>query len=63
MYKNIFVDVITKKNDYCTLIGKLCFRMLRKEKIMIHTNLSIALMLAQIVFVSSSDAYRNQVGA
>lgn len=40
-----------------------CSRMLRKEKIMIHANLSVALMLAQIVFVSSSDAYRNQVGA
>ena len=35
--------------------------MLHNEKILIHANLSVALMLAQLVFVSSSDAYRNKV--
>ncbi|KAH3691085.1 hypothetical protein DPMN_191760 [Dreissena polymorpha] len=34
--------------------------MLGNEKILIHFNLSLALMMGQLVFVSSSDAHRNQ---
>ncbi|WAR27945.1 AGRD1-like protein, partial [Mya arenaria] len=35
--------------------------MLGREKVMIHANLSLSLMLGQIVFVSSSDAHKNPV--
>jgi len=37
--------------------------MLGREKIMIHCNLSLALLLGQIVFVSSSDAYKDPVNS
>ena len=35
--------------------------MLGNEKILIHFNLSLALVFAQIVFVSSSDAHTSPV--
>ncbi|XP_052259292.1 adhesion G-protein coupled receptor D1-like [Dreissena polymorpha] len=43
-----------------TLIAYVYLNMLGNEKILIHFNLSLALMMGQLVFVSSSDAHRNQ---
>ncbi|XP_052782993.1 adhesion G protein-coupled receptor E3-like [Mya arenaria] len=43
------------------LITYIYLRMLGREKVMIHANLSLSLMLGQIVFVSSSDAHKNPV--
>ncbi|XP_060580288.1 adhesion G protein-coupled receptor E4-like [Ruditapes philippinarum] len=41
-----------------TLICYIYLKMLTNEKIMIHANLSLALLLGQIVFVASGDAHR-----
>ncbi|KAH3815210.1 hypothetical protein DPMN_143733 [Dreissena polymorpha] len=43
-----------------TLIAYVYLNMLGNEKILIHFNLSLALMMSQLVFVSASDAHRNQ---
>ena len=46
---------------YYLLVSFYTYRMLGNEKILIHFNLSLALVLAQTVFVSSSDAHTNPV--
>ncbi|XP_046577895.1 adhesion G-protein coupled receptor D1-like [Haliotis rubra] len=44
-----------------TLFSFTYLRMLHRERILIHANLAGSLMLAQIIFVASSDAHKSQV--
>ena len=39
----------------------LCFRLLCRETILIHGNLSLALLCGQLVLVASDDAVENDV--
>jgi hypothetical protein len=46
-------------NTYCFPL--LCFRLLCRETILIHGNLSLALLCGQLVLVASDDAVGNDV--